>query len=133
MSDPLLIQMLTTSMRYNAERQGVLARNISNLDTPNYRAQDLKKLDFGKLADEIGRQLEMRATSPTHLSGTLGQGLNYKGEKLRKPFEVTPVGNSVVLEEQMAKISDTGAKFELSTTMLKKFTGLYRTALGNRG
>ncbi|MFM9889389.1 MAG: flagellar basal body rod protein FlgB [Rickettsiales bacterium] len=132
MPAPILHQMLATSLRYNMQRQKVLASNISNIDTPKYQAYDVKKPDFAKMAEASG-QLQLLSTSGTHLTGTLGVGQNFRSDKNRKPFEITPVGNSVVLEEQMAKVSDTTASYEFSSTMLKKFTGLYKTALDNRG
>lgn len=133
MPEPVLHQMLATSLRYNMQRQKVLASNISNIDTPRYQANDVKKPDFAKMVESGSSQLQLAATEGTHLDGTLGVGQNFRSEKVRKPFEITPVGNSVVLEEQMAKVSDTTASYEFSSTMLKKFTGLYKTALDNRG
>lgn len=131
MSDSVLMTMLNTSMRYDTQRQKVLAENISNLDTPGYRAQDLKKLDFKHMAAEAHR-LEMRATSPKHLSGTLGGSSDYASEEDRKNFEITPTGNSVVLEEQMGKVSDTGASYQISNSLYKKYTAMYRASLGNK-
>lgn len=132
MTDPVLIQMLAGSLHYNAQRQSVLAKNISNIDTPRFQAQDIKKPDFARLAESSGRQLQVRTTAGQHLSGTLGDAA-FRADKLRKPYEMTPVNNTVSLEEQMAKISDTTTQYQLTTTMLKKYTGLYRTALDNRG
>ena len=134
LKEPVLNTMLKTSMKYGSERQEVIARNLANIDTPGYKARDLKKLDFKKLAQAQGGQLQMTATSPTHLSGTLGAagGNVFRNEADRNTFEMTPTQNNVVLEEQMGKISDIGAQFQLSSTMLKKYTGMYRSALGTK-
>lgn len=115
-----------------SQRQGVLAQNIANIDTPSYKANDLKKVDFSKMVAQQGR-LELVATSPQHLNGTLATGTSvYSTVKDRDTFETTPTKNNVVLEDQMGKISDTNAQFQLSSTMLKKFTGLYRKAAGGQ-
>lgn len=134
LKEPVLNTMLKSSMKYGAERQEVVARNLANIDTPGYKARDLKKLDFKKLAMAQGGQLQMAATAPTHLGGTLGAagGNVFASEADRSTFETTPTQNNVVLEEQMGKISDIGAQFQLSSTMLKKYTSLYRSALGQR-
>lgn len=130
MSDPTLIQMLKTSMRYQSQRQEVLARNVSQIDTPGYHARDLKKLDFSKMVASASSAGTMAMTSPGHLNGLSGGAGKYTVEKVAKPFENSPTDNSVVLEEQMAKISDTGAQYELSTSLLKKYTAMYKLALG---
>ena len=130
-SQPILMRMLTSQMGYTTERQGVLAHNMANIDTPAYQARDLKKLDFNKMATLEAHRLEMATTSPVHSEGTLAGKSRMQDEKVRKPFEVTPTKNSVVLEEQMAKISDNNTQFQMSSTLLHKYTTLYRTAVGN--
>jgi flagellar basal-body rod protein FlgB len=125
-------KILAAHMKYMSQRQGVLAQNIANIDTPSYKANDLKKVDFSKMVAQQGR-LELVATSPQHLNGTLATGTSvYSTVKDRDTFETTPTKNNVVLEDQMGKISDTNAQFQLSSTMLKKFTGLYRKAAGGQ-
>lgn len=139
-NDSPLMNMLTQNMRYNAQRQGVLAHNIANADTPDYRAVDLKKPDFEAMASGAasGKKAEFRAagelrmTNPKHLGGTLAGASGFKAQEIRDAQEITPVGNNVVLEEEMAKISDTGAQYSISSSLTKKFTTMYRAALGNR-
>lgn len=136
--EPALDTMLKGHMGYMTKRQQVIAQNIANIDTPRYRARDLAKLDFKNLAaaEAAGSaHISLRTTSPRHLNGTLvdngGNGV-FKTVKDRNTFEISPDQNNVVLEDQMAKVSDTSAQFQLSSTMLRKFTQLYRSAAGNR-
>lgn len=129
---PDINSLLASHMKYMSQRQGVLAQNIANIDTPSYKATDLKKVDFNKMLTTQSR-LELVATSPAHLNGTLASGNNiYTTQRDRDAFEEKPNKNNVVLEDQMSKISDTNAQFQLSSNMLRKFTTLYRTAIGNR-
>jgi flagellar basal-body rod protein FlgB len=130
--EPTINTMMKAHMKYMSERQGVLAQNIANMDTPAYKAQDLKKLDFKRLAEEQHNRLEMVATSPAHLGGTLTGGTSFTTIKDKDTFEIRPNQNNVVMEDQMGKVSDTNAEFELSSTMMKKFTSLYREASGNK-
>ncbi len=129
--EPVLNTMIKGHMKYMTNRQEVLASNIANIDSPGYKAKDLKKVDFQKLANIQSHRLEMRTTSPTHLSGTLVGGTSFETIKDENTFETTPTGNNVVLEDQMGKVSDTGAQFQLSSTMMRKFTQLYRKAAGS--
>jgi flagellar basal-body rod protein FlgB len=133
MSDqPVLMQMLNTQMHYTAQRQSVLATNIANVDMPGYKAQDLKKLDFADMAAAASNKLMMTTTSPKHLDGTLGgAGGAFGTEKQDKTFEITPTGNNVVLDEQMAKVSDNMTQSDIASTLLKKYTALYHDANGS--
>lgn len=119
--------MLAGTMRYHSARQKVLAQNISNIDTPAYKAQDLKKLDFADLIESAGG---LSTTSSKHFTGSRGNAGGFATQTISKPFEINPNGNGVVLEEQMAKISDTGVNYEVASALYRKFTQLYRSALG---
>lgn len=130
MKQPILTQMLTSQMRYMAQRQTVLAANMANIDTPSYIARDLKKLDFPEVLRGQSGRMPLKATaSGKSLTGTLGND-PFAAEKTRKTYEETPSGNNVVLEEQMAKISDTGAQFQIASNLYKKFNSLYNISLG---
>ncbi len=131
-NEPAINVMMKGHMKYMGNRQTVIAQNIANIDTPGYKARELAPLDFKKLVDMQNNHLPMRVTSPTHLSGTLPDTSDFKSDKDRNTFETRPTQNNVVLEDQMGKLSDTGAEFQLSSTMYKKFTTLYRTAAGNK-
>ncbi len=128
---PKLDTMLKNHMKYMTDRQAVLAQNIANIDTPGYKARDLKPVDFASLANAQSDRLALRVTSPKHITSNAG-GSSFATIQQRDTFEISPTQNNVVLEDQMAKISDTGAEFQLSSTMLRKFTQLYRTAAGNK-
>lgn len=126
------MQMLGTQMRYLTQRQGVLSQNVANIDTPGYTARDLKPLDFKSMAAAAGQQLPMRATSGKHF--TQGVGSNnggYRAQEMRG-FDVSPTDNNVSLDQEMAKISETGAQYQVSSNLYRKFTQLYRSALGQR-
>ncbi len=41
-----ILSMLRTRMQWHQERQRVLAENVANADTPNYRARDLAAPNF---------------------------------------------------------------------------------------
>jgi flagellar basal-body rod protein FlgB len=45
-SDLPILSVLRTRMQWHQERQRLLAENVANADTPNYRARDLVPPDF---------------------------------------------------------------------------------------
>ena len=127
-----LYKMMHTKMGYLSERQDMLAHNVANVDTPGYKARDLKELDFKRLAMIHSNKLKMRLTSSLHNTGQPKMPDDFRDEKSRKTYETTPVENNIVLEEQMAKIAETQMEFQEVTNLYKKTTSLFKTAIGNR-
>jgi len=113
------------------QRQQVLARNIANADTPGFTPSDLKPFSFG---DQMRRQtVAMAATAPSHLHGTGAQAAPFAERRDRKPVEALPNGNAVDLEEQMAKVAETGTTHRLATQLYRKYLGMIRSAASVRG
>lgn len=129
-----LFAALTRKMEWLGDRQRVLSQNVANADTPGYRANDLKPLSFrtlvaGSVADKASR---LRGTDGQHLAGTAGHG-DFATERSKDSFEITPSGNGVVLEQQIAKMADNQMQFAASTGLYKKHINMLRLALGRRG
>ncbi len=132
--DLTLVQVLQNKMRWHQKRQAVLAQNIANSDTPNYRARDLAKFEVD-VPDKTTRSVAVARTQAGHMSiggGTGRHGEGSMNDSDRKTFEVRPSGNAVSLEEQISKSSENAAGYQASTAMLQKVIGLYRTALRTR-
>ena len=127
-----LFRMMSTKMGYLSERQDLLARNIANIDTPGEKAQDLKELDFKRLAALQANKLRMRITSNLHANGFPKIPDDFRSEKQRETYETTPMKNSIVLEEQMAKVAETQMEFQMVTNLYKKTGSLFKTAIGNQ-
>lgn len=123
-----LLNALGAKMDYLSQRQSVIAQNIANADTPNYRAKDLEKVDFGALIGNSDGIAQAR-TNKAHLSS--GYGLSPAQMIDQKaPWEVAPNGNSVIMEEQLIAANKTLMDYSLVTSLYQKQTGLIRTALG---
>lgn len=128
-----LFEMMTKRMAWLGRRQEVLAENIANSDTPNYKPHDLKPLDFKQqIAQQMG-QLQLVSTNPEHLAGTIPAGPQFQDVKEKKPMETTLSGNSVVLEEQLMKANQTAMDYEMTTNLYRKQLQMFREAIGNGG
>lgn len=114
--------MLRENMRWLGQRQSVLAENVANADTPGFRARDLQAQDFNAMLSRA------RAGQSAGADSATGSAI----EESREPYEVTLSGNSVVLEEQMMKIADTAARYQLATNLYTKHVSMMRMALGGR-
>lgn len=58
------ITMLEQGLDYAALREKVIANNIANVDTPNYKAKDVR---FRTELDRALQPLEAKRTHPKHL------------------------------------------------------------------
>lgn len=125
--------MLRERMSWLSAREQVLSQNVSNVDTPSYTAQDLKPLDFEQLLRKA--KSPSPATSglltddPKHIQISPKQ-MNDFGSYDTPDTESSPSGNSVSLEAEMIKVSDTQAQFEAASNLYTKAMQLMRTAIG---
>ena len=128
-SDLPIFSMLRTRMQWHQERQRVLAENVSNSDTPNFRARDLKPLDFGAQVQAGGR-VAVASTDPAHIKGFSGEGAFATNRSSK--YDVRPAGNAVNLEEEMMKVASNQMDHQAAISLYTRSMGLFRTALGKR-
>lgn len=126
-----LFKALGAKMSYLDQRQQVLSQNVANADTPGYVPYDLTKVDFGAVLKKTTKSniVLPETTSPMHMGGPNDIG-NPKNREQKTTYEVAPVGNAVILEEQMVKAARTTMDYNLMTTLYQKNVGMVRTALG---
>lgn len=126
-----LFKALNAKMNYLDQRQKVLAQNIANANTPNYKAHDLSKVDFGAVLKEVSGSNVLRpeTTNPMHMPSPTDIA-DPKNRKAKETYDVVPTGNAVTLEEQMVNSTQTLTDFNLMTTLTQKNVGLFRIALG---
>ena len=133
-SDIPLFSMLRTRMQWHQERQKVLAENVANADTPNFRTRDLKPLDFGSQVQAAGQvqagQVRVASTNPAHITGSAGNSAFATGANGK--YDVKPAGNAVNLEDEMMKVAANQMDYQAATSLYSRSMGLFRTALGKR-
>lgn len=126
-----LFDMMKTKLDWLAQRQRILAQNVANADTPDYEARDLKSLDFSQIVRKHRKQassdISLKVTSGSHLGGKANG--TFRQQNSKQQFDITPIGNSVTLEEQMFQQSQTAEQYKLTTTLYSKYTGLMKTAV----
>jgi len=124
-----LFSMLRTRMQWHQERQKVLAENVANADTPNFRTRDLRALDFGSQVQAAG-QVRVASTNPAHITGAAGNSAFATAGNSK--YDVKPAGNAVNLEEEMMKVASNQMDYQAAVSLYSRSMGLFRTALGKR-
>lgn len=72
----------------------------------------------------------MNLTAPGHLTGNRPYTQVFLSEPVRNPFDVTPTGNNSSTEEEMVKVTQNAADYQLSINLYKKIGNLFKEALG---
>ncbi len=114
-----MFQFQQTALNLRAARQELLASNIANADTPNYKAKDI---DFasalqGALSGS-GQKLQVAETSPQHLAGATGGGVMGAPVMYRKPLQPSADGNTVDMDVERAQFADNALRYEASVTFV---------------
>lgn len=129
-----LLALFTKKMDYLMQRQGVIADNVANANTPNFKAREMASFEsvLGNL--QSGRTATLTATNPMHFTTAKGVGGGlYKASASKDVYEVKPSGNSVVTEQQLADLAETNSQYQMITGLYKKTMGLIKTAMGRAG
>jgi flagellar basal-body rod protein FlgB len=134
--DLTLMQAAIKKMHWHEARQKVLSQNISNADTPGYKPQDVAPLDFKEMLESSASKLphsaaHLTTTNPKHL--TIGGGMagssGSTAKDQKNPYETSPSGNSVVLEEQLLKMNENFTDHRLTTTIYQKNIDMLKASL----
>lgn len=110
-----------TMMALRSRRAGILAANLANADTPNYKARDL---DFSSALGAAKGSRQLATTSRGHMpvgsADLLGAELLF-----RRPNQVSMDQNTVEVDIERAKFMDNAMRFQASLRFLDgKFSGL---------
>ena len=125
-----LFQLLTSRMSWLSSRQAVLSENVSNADTPNFVAHDLKPLDFQSLI-KTDNSAGLTTTNARHIHIGMSQSLAAP-EEIPTGDTGTASGSAVSLEQEMIKLSDTQLQYQTATNIYQKAVSMFRTALGGQ-
>lgn len=119
----------SAALGLRAQRQQVLAGNIANADTPNYKARDF---DFSTAlqAAVAGRAeggLTLATTAPGHLAGNTGSAnarLLY-----RTPSQDAVDGNTVDMDRERAEFSENAIQYQAGLSFVTHQLKMMMTAV----
>lgn len=104
-----------TALSLRAVRQELLASNIANADTPNYKAKDV---DFASALKNAltgtSATLPIAQTSPMHLQGNAGSTILGAPVMYRRPVQPSADGNTVDMDVERAQFADNALRYESS-------------------
>lgn len=137
--DLTTMSALKERMRFLQTRQKLLAQNIANADTPNYRPKDIKQIGIDpasrgsdaarRMAPVQGQQSGIATTNARHISaGGPGVAIEERGAS----YETRPSGNAVDLENEMLKVSQNQIDFQTAANIYQRGLSTMKIALGRK-
>jgi flagellar basal-body rod protein FlgB len=117
-----MLNFHTQALRIRDQRQQVLASNIANADTPDYKARDLDfkaalqgALQGSPAAGGVG----LAATAPGHLAGKPGLAAE-TGLLYRTPAQGSVDGNTVDMDAERAAFAENAIQYEFNLNRISQ-------------
>ena len=127
------VHLHSEALRLRAQRQEVIASNLANADTPNYKAVDFKFADALRQAAGVqaapGQSSSLQTTGPATLARTSAGHMNVGGNQsssaylstrmmYRNPVQGAVDGNTVDVDAERARFADNAVRYEASLRFL---------------
>ena len=108
------------ALKVQSKRMEVLAKNLANVDTPNYKAQDV---DFRTALAQAGSpaaSLPMATTTAGHIGNTASTGdVDLSSSlKYRVPLAPSLDGNTVDAQMEQAAFAENTVRYQATLTFL---------------
>ena len=111
------------TLAFRTQRTKILASNLANVDTPNYKARDIQ---FQSALSDAGQMARTQ-----HQARRQSAQVNTHPLLYRQPNQPAQDGNTVELGVEQAKFAENAMAFETSLTFLNmKLSGLKQAITG---
>ena len=133
-----MIDKLTGTLQFHQEalnlrdqRQQVLANNIANADTPNYKARDFDFASELQRAASKGRaqSTELARTSAGHMGSPGSSGPQVDNLQYRIPAQSRLDGNTVDMDIERSRFLDNSVRYQASLTFMNSRIRSLRSAM----
>ena len=127
--------LLERSLDLRSLNHRVLASNIANMDTPNYKAFELVVAEEMKRYSASGVKIQFVRTHANHLSGRTqpSNELRFKTAKA-SDFNLRGDGNTVDIERTMGNLAENTLLYNTAIQLITKKFSILKNAIkgGNR-
>jgi flagellar basal-body rod protein FlgB len=108
------------ALKVQSKRMEVLAKNLANVDTPNYKAQDIDFKTALAQAGSPGAALPLATTTSNQIgnSATTGDIDTSGALKYRVPLAPSLDGNTVDAQMEQAAFADNTVRYQATLTFL---------------
>ena len=124
---------LGTMLKYLGTKQSVISDNLANVNTPNYKAKDVKRPDFATFVQsgKTNNSASLMVTNPMHVLGSDQRSSLFRVEEV-EGAEKSLNGNTVSSQKEMISLSETQMDYQAALNLFRKLNDLMKVALGSR-
>ena len=122
------------ALNLRAYRQQLLASNIANADTPNFKARDIdfKAALQGALKTDNPQPGKLSVTSPNHMPASTAPAPAGAALLYRTPTQASIDGNTVDMDQERAAFADNALHYEANILFLNsQIRAMYSAIQGN--
>jgi flagellar basal-body rod protein FlgB len=120
--------LMRKALDFQSQRHLLVSSNISNLDTPGYKAKDI---DFkGALKEAMGHDgLRMDKTHPGHIGPGMNSLKTLQPEVYEEPDAARSNGNNVNIDKEMTKLAENQIAYSATVQLKTKRDSAIRSAI----
>ena len=119
------------ALKVYGQRTEVLATNLANADTPNFKARDVDFRAALAAAGATGKDVKLATTNPGHLATNASGTTQTADLKYRVPLAPSLDGNTVDVQMEQAAFAQNAVHFQATLTFLTaRFRGLMTAITG---
>jgi flagellar basal-body rod protein FlgB len=105
------------ALKVSSQRMELLANNLANADTPNFKARDLDFREALAAASSPNSSAQLNTTQPNHISAD-ADSASAANLKYRVPLAPSLDGNTVDVQLEQAAFADNAVRFQATLTFL---------------
>jgi flagellar basal-body rod protein FlgB len=121
--------LMKKSLNMMSTRQNLISSNISNVDTPGFKASDI---DFqGQLRDALGSKggLNLKSTNEKHFGPNTNNINNLSPDPYEEDSAAKSNGNNVDIDNEMSKMAENQIIYNATVQLMMKRGGTVRAAI----
>ena len=123
------IQFHQAALNLQAHRQQLIASNIANADTPNYKARDVDfRAALQGALKASGSAVPLATTQPGHIQGARAPSLEGL-TGYRRELQSAVDGNTVNMDVERAAFAENALHYEASVTFINGMLRSMNTAI----
>jgi flagellar basal-body rod protein FlgB len=130
--DNKTLQALASSLKFREMRQEIISSNVANANTPGYKA---KRVDFEAAlarALDTDEQQTLKSENGEHFNVGGGGFNNLEPEIYEDPNGiVSEDGNTVDVEDEMAKMAENKILYDATIQLLNKKLGMMKYVINS--
>lgn len=122
------------ALKLRSYRMELLASNLANADTPNYKARDIDfkgMLRQYQLSGQMNNTVPLRTTQSGHIASNGPNGMAIDPD-YRVPMQPSLDGNTVDPQSEKAAMMDNSIRYQATLTFLDSRIKSMRKALGGK-